>query len=300
MLRCVKQLAAKHSEAKHSGATPPGSKPPCTPAAPAAVSEFEGSLSLTPTDDESTFDVELPPTWMSLVGIHGGFLAAVATSAAEHVVEGRAARTVATSFQRRAVTGPAQVRVDVDRDGRSLSTVTVTVSQLGSTVASVRVTLTADLVGVEWSDPAPIDLPPPGSCERIRPHAPIEHFERLDSLIDPSSLPFTGGDRAMVRGYLRPLEPHPIGAPWLAMASDWFPPAAFVRLEPPLGGVSVDLTTHVHRTIDDLDGAWLTASFEITTSSGGLAVEHGEIRTVDGGLLAESFQTRFVATGAAS
>ena len=78
---------------------------------------------------------------------------------------------------------------------------------------------------------------------------------------------------------------------------DWhFPPPAFVRLEPPTGGVSIDLTTHIHRpTVGLGEDEWLTGKFEIETSTGGLAVEHGVIATLDGVLVAESFQTRLTA-----
>ena len=60
------------------------------------------------------------------------------------------------------------------------------------------------------------------------------------------------------------------------------------------GGVSVDLTTHIHRTIPDLGGDRLAASFEMVTSSGGLATEHGRIATRDGALIAESILTRWM------
>ena len=124
----------------------------------------------------------------------------------------------------------------------------------------------------------------------------VSHFERVDALLDPASLPFSGGDRAMVQGYLRPLEGRRVDSAWLAMATDWFPPPAFVRLEPPTGGVSIDLTTHIHQP--DLllgDDDWLCARFEIRTSTNGLAVEHGLITTDDGTPVAESLQTRLTA-----
>lgn len=100
----------------------------------------------------------------------------------------------------------------------------------------------------------------------------------------------------MVRGYLRPLAGDRVDSAWLAMATDWFPPPAFVRLEPPTGGVSIDLTTHVHRPEVALAGdEWLIGSFAVDTSSAGLAVEHGLLATTDGELVAESFQTRLTA-----
>ncbi|HVF74746.1 MAG TPA: hypothetical protein VM938_06830, partial [Acidimicrobiales bacterium] len=115
---------------------------------------------------------------------------------------------------------------------------------------------------------------------------------------DPRCLPFSGGDRARIQGYIRPLESRTVDAAWLAMATDWFPPPAFLRIEPPTGGVSIDLTTHIHqpRVVLD-DGDWLTGVFEIATSSAGLATEHGRIARRDGTLIAESFQTRLMTQG---
>ncbi len=75
---------------------------------------------------------------------------------------------------------------------------------------------------------------------------------------------------------MRPLEARAVDAAWLAMATDWFPPPAFVRLAPPTGGVSIDLTTHIHRRGLMLAAdEWLAGAFEIEDSTGGLAVEHG-------------------------
>ena len=80
------------------------------------------------------------------------------------------------------------------------------------------------------------------------------------------------------------------------MAADCFPPPAFARTEPPTGGMSIDLTTHVHRSGFALaDGAWLAGCFEIHDSTGGLAVERGRITQMDGTVVAESFHTRLTA-----
>lgn len=59
--------------------------------------------------------------------------------------------------------------------------------------------------------------------------------------------------------------------------------------------VSIDLVTHVHQTLPPLGDAWLTGWFEIERSAAGLAVEHGQISTPDGLLVAESFHTRWTA-----
>lgn len=150
--------------------------------------------------------------------------------------------------------------------------------------------------GAEWSTPDSLDVPPPDRCIPLRPPIDVEHLGRAEALIDPASIPFTGGPRAIVRGHLRPLENRAVDAAWLAMASDWFPPPAFVRVDPPVGGVSIDLTTHVHRTLPPIDGGWLTVSFEADTSTRGVATERGRIATPDGRLVAESFHTRWTAS----
>lgn len=259
--------------------------------------DFDRTTMVVPSDEQGRFDLELSDGWNALVGTHGGYLVALATRVAETFVPGRTVRTVTTTFLRPAHAGPASARATSVRHGRSISTVAVDLEQDGRTIVSSRLTLVPPVDGTEWRRPVLFELPPPAECSRIQERSSSEHFNRVDGYLDPSSLPFSNGDRAMVQGYMRPIEPRPIDAAWLAMASDWFPPPAFVRVDPPLGGISIDLTTHIHRTIDTDQHDWLAARFEIDTSSAGLAVEHGRICTLDGTVLAESFQTRWFAEG---
>lgn len=269
--------------------------PSATDVMVADPTDFDRTTAVTPSDDPGRFEVELSAGWSALVGTHGGYLAALACAAAESIAPDRAVRTVTTTFLRPGRPGPAIARARAVRSGRSISTVVVDIEQNDRTIASSRLTLVAPVAGTEWHAPVTFELPPPSDCSRIQERSSSEHFNRVDGLLDPANLPFSGGDHAMVQGYMRPIEPRPVDAAWLAMATDWFPPPAFVRIDPPLGGISIDLTTHVHRTIDTDQHDWLTARFEIDTSSAGIAVEHGRICTIDGTILAESFQTRWIA-----
>ena len=61
------------------------------------------------------FSIDLDPVWSSLVGMHGGYLVAVAIRAAQAVVGDRPIRTVTTSFLRPGQAGPAEVEVEVVR-----------------------------------------------------------------------------------------------------------------------------------------------------------------------------------------
>lgn len=260
-------------------------------------SEFDRTTEPQPTDRPGVFEVELSDLWASLVGVHGGYLAAIAVRSAELVEPARQVRTLTTGFLASAQPGPAEVNVREVRRGRSVSTLAVDLNQRGRAIATTRVTLVAPTGGIDWSTWAPTTLAPVEECVEITPPNSVEHFDRAEGLLDPSSVPFTDGERTIVRGYVRPVEGRPIDAAWLAMISDWFPPPAFVRLDPPAGGISVDLSTHIHHTLPRLADEWLTASFEIENSAGGLATEHGWIATTGGTLLAESLQTRWTADG---
>lgn len=262
------------------------------------ASDFDRTTQLTPVPGSpGDFSVELDDGWSSLVGVHGGYMCAIAVRGAEASAPGRSVRTLTTSFLRTAQVGPATLSVREVRSGRTMTTAVADLVQDGRHLITSRLTLLTDQTGVEWAAPVPHDLPTLEECVAMDAGR-VSHFDRVDGLLDPGSLPFSAGPRAIVRGYVRPLEGRAVDPPWLAMATDWFPPPAFVRLEPPTGGVSIDLTTHIHRPHLALDeDEWLTGSFEITTSGGGLAVEHGQIATRDGFLVAESFQTRLTATG---
>jgi acyl-CoA thioesterase len=262
-----------------------------------AMTDFDRATTLSPVGGRpGELTASLDAGWSSLVGVHGGYLSALATRAAQAIVPDRAVRTLTTSFLRIGRVGPASVTANELRRGRSVSTVTADIVQDGHVVTTTRLTLLTERSGVVWTAAPPLELPPVEQCIPVEPPTDIAHFHRVDGRLDPSSLPFSDGARAIVRGYLRPLETRVVDAAWLAMATDWFPPPAFVRVAPPTGGVSVDLTTHLHRPHLVLDeDEWLTGSFEVATSTGGLALEHGRIADRLGRLVAESFHTRLTA-----
>jgi acyl-CoA thioesterase len=261
------------------------------------MTEFDRTTVVTPTDGRrGEFSVVLDPGWSSLVGIHGGYMCAIAARCAKDLAPGRTVRTMTASFLHAARVGPATLSVQEVRRGRSITTMVADLVQDGRALTTSRLTLLTERTGVEWSSTVPSGFPGLDQCVPLDPPAHIAHLDQAEALVDPDFLPFSGGDRALIRGYLRPREARPVDSAWLAMASDWFPPPAFVRLDPPTGGVSIDLTTHIHQPHLVLgEDEWLVGSFEVRDSSGGLAVEHGWIAQTDGTPVAESLQTRFTA-----
>jgi acyl-CoA thioesterase len=242
------------------------------------------------------YAAELDESWSSLTGIHGGSMVAMAVRAAQDAEPERAVRTVAVSFLRPGRPGAATIHVERVRAGRSLTTLTVELEQ-ARPVLTARITMLDGRDGLAWERPEPSPVAPPDACIPLVPPPEVgrvAHFDHAEALLDPAHVPFSRSEFARVGGHVRPLEPRPIDAPWLAMVLDWFPPSPFTRTEPPAGGVSVDLTVHLHRTRPALaPGAWLEGWFRADVSRGGLALEHGRIADVDGTLLAESFHTRW-------
>lgn len=241
-------------------------------------------------------EVDLDPAWSSLTGIHGGHLSSVAVKAAAALVGDRSIRTSTTTFLRPAAAGPATLCAEEQRRGRSLSHVSVTIGQSGEPVAVSQITASTDVDGISWDNSAALELPPTDRCIPIAPPLDIRHFDHCEAMLDPEDVPFSHGRRARVAGYLRPRQPRPIDAEWLAMALDWFPPASFTRVDPPTGGISINYTIHLHRTAATLGpGEWLRGSFHVEVSAGGIALEKGVIADPTGEILAESFHTRWTA-----
>ena len=261
-----------------------------------STTQFDRTTTLQPHPTApNRFDVELHTDWSSHRGVHGGYQCALAVRAAKAFVPDRDVRTLSTSFLRAAQVGSAQLEVHEVRRSRSLSTVTVELRQNGELLTLSRVSLVDGRSGIDWSTLPPLEPPPPEACIPFEAPPEVGHYHRAQGLLDPATQPYGGGEEPSLSGYLRPLEGRPIDAAWLAMAVDWFPPAAFVRLgERPTfnpapdaprrlpSGVSVDLIVHFHQTNFAVGDDWLAISFSAAASSGGLAVEHGRIVKRDG------------------
>lgn len=255
---------------------------------------FDRATTLTPVEGSpGEFTVELDAGWVGLVGIHGGYMSAIAVRGAELIAQGRPVRTLSTSFLRVGKVGPARLAVRELRRGRTLSTVVADLTQDEKLLTTTRLTSLDYREGLSWGHGSFEELPPLQECPRFHGSHGAVHFIQIDVRLDPRCQLDGSGDRALLRGYLRPLEARPIDSAWLALATDCFPPPSFVRVPPPTGVMSNDLTTHIHRPRIELgNDDYLTGSFEIVDSSGGLAVEHGRICLRDGTIVAESFQTR--------
>ena len=240
-------------------------------------------------------DVDLPEAWGSLLGVHGGYVTALAVRAAQSRLDGQRVRTVSTSFLRPVSIGTAALSITTLRAGRSLSTFEVRLVQNSKLVMSSRITAATTATGTEWDHAPRLATPSVSDCIVVPGPPGIRHLDHATGVLDPQHLPLTRGDEAVLRGHIRPTEQRPIDELWLVMVLDYFPPAAWTKVDPPTGGVSVDYTVHLHRALDRVlaDDEWLAVSFRADVSASGLSLEHGAVAAADGTLLAESFHTRW-------
>jgi hypothetical protein len=256
------------------------------------TSDFDATTSLSADAARAgRFEVHLDPVWSSLVGIHGGYLTAIAIKAAQRVAGDRPIRTVTTSFLRPGSAGTATVDVEVVRQGRSITNLSVTLSQSSKIVLASQIVAAFAVESTSWETIVRTDLPDFDDCIPIAPPEGIGHFDHAVAVLDTRALPFSHGPVARVAGYMRPRESRPIDAAWLGMALDWFPPAAFTRIDPPAGGISISYTIHLHDTLESL----APDEFHADISSDGIALEKGRILDPAGRVLAESFHTRWTA-----
>ena len=107
-----------------------------------AVTDFDRTTALIPVEARpGEFLVDLDGGWSSLVGVHGGYMCALAVRGAESLAPGRVVRTMSTSFLRSGRVGPAVLSVREVRRGRSITTMVAELVQDDQILTASRLTL---------------------------------------------------------------------------------------------------------------------------------------------------------------
>ena len=97
----------------------------------AAVADFERDTAVNEAGD-GAFDCELHPAWWVVRGPNGGYVAAIVVRALEAVVAAdRPLRSLTVHYMRAPKEGPARVRTETVREGRSVSFLRATLDQDG-------------------------------------------------------------------------------------------------------------------------------------------------------------------------
>jgi hypothetical protein len=248
---------------------------------------------------DALFSADIAPGWRAGRGPHGGYLAAILLRALTAAVDdpARAPRSLTIHYASAPETGPVEIRTTMERQGRSLNTLSARMEQAGRVTA-----LALAAFSVPWEAPGANELPMPElagpdaerrSTPKLFKGAP-EFTHQLVMQPRVGAVPFAGSGAPMrIGGWIGLPEPRPIDAFSLALFCDaWFPPS-FIALDAPAISPTVDLTIHFRQSISacDCDPAALCLSvFETRLLHDGLFEEDGVIWAPDGTVLAQSRQ----------
>ena len=233
--------------------------------------------------------------WATPRGPLGGYVLAIVMRGLEQAVADseRQARAVTMHFLRVPEIGPLQVRAELERAGRSLSSVSARVEQDGTLVG-----LAVAAYSKPWPGPLLDDAPMPEvePADDARPPvpslgrgAPPAFTRKLTMQHRFGEAPFSGAERAEVGGWLGLREEREVDAPAIAVLADaWFP-APWPRLRALAPAPTIDLTVHLRAPLP-LDDCMLLGRFRTRLVRDGFFEEDGELWGPDGTLVAQSRQ----------
>ncbi len=249
------------------------------------------------------FGGQVAADWRAGRGPHGGYLAAMLLRAliASVADAAREPRSLTIHYARAPEPGPVQITTTLEREGRSLSTLSARMHQGQELVALVVAAFSLPWTGPEISEvQVPQVEPADPSREGLKL---IEHgpeFAR-QIVLQPrmEGRPLSGEERPMVmRGWIGLVEPRPIDALSLAFFSDALVPAPYMRMREWSAVPTVDLTVHFRARMRPGPGADPRELCLAQTTSelvhDGFFVEDGLIWAADGTLLAHSRQLAIV------
>jgi len=236
-----------------------------------------------------------PERWFVGRGPNGGYLAALATRAAEAAAR-RPLRSLSLHFVAAPAVGPVDVAVTLEREGRTYSAVSIRLEQDGAPMTLALATL-GDLPeeGAAW-DAAPMpDAKPLAETEPISPEQ-----ANVPSFMGNYDLRWAlgrDGDAPGWGGWLRTREPRLLDAPLVAAMTDAWAPAAFAALDRFVAAPTLDLTVHVRRPLPPAGMGpeeYVLGRFTSRLSVAGVWEEDGELWTPGGELIAQSRQLALV------
>jgi acyl-CoA thioesterase len=191
--------------------------------------------------------------------------------------------------------GPLRIATQVERAGRSLSTITARVEQDGRLVAIAIAALSRTRRGsIDFDHLAMPDVPPPEAIEQF------PHGERYPRFMDNWDFRWavgeplwSGADEGVAGGWVRLAERQDWDYPLITQLTDTWFPAVFPMLDGPDPVPTVDLTVHFRaelplEALEAGDFALVRVATRVSTH--GFIEEDGWIWAADGTLIAQSRQ----------
>lgn len=228
--------------------------------------------------------------WWIVNGPNGGFVAAgiVRAMEAELAAPDRALRSLTVHYPAAPREGDAEVSVQVERSGRSMSTVSARLSSGGRLCALALAAFAAPYdspITYETEAVAMPDVPVP--AEMPEPRAPAEGFPpfsaqwRLEPAVGEHG-------RAVTGGWMAPAAESAVDAALIVALADTWIPAPFT-LHGPFAAPTIDLSVHIRATLPR-EAEPVLGVFRSDLARDGLFEEDGRLWAPDGTLLAHSRQ----------
>jgi acyl-CoA thioesterase len=255
---------------------------------------------------QALFGAQIAPDWRAGRGPHGGYLAAILLRALiESVADAtRAPRSLTIHYARAPQPGPVQIATTIERQGRSLSTLSARMHQGEDLIALVLGAFSVPWGGPEISQvqmPSVEPADPSREGVKLIEHGGPEFARHLVLQPRMEGALFAQVEQPMeVRAWMGLAEPRPIDALSLAFFADALIPAPYMRLPEPAAVPTVDLTVHFQQHMPregdrDADpGELCLAQTRTELLHEGFFVEDGMIWASDGTLLAQSRQLAIV------
>jgi acyl-CoA thioesterase len=255
----------------------------------------------------STFGALVAEGWKAGRGPHGGYLAAIILRALTLAVAdaARAPRSLTIHYARAPQPGPVLVHTVLERQGRSLSTLSARMEQDDQLIAIALAAFSVPWTGPELKDLVMPEVQPP---EPGHPSGTARSFGAppfTDHLVLQPRLGehFVGQRRAMeFAAWLGLAEARPLDALALAFFCDALIPAPFPAIEQPAPAPTVDLTIHFRvvlpRVAEPDPHELVLAQVRAGVIHEGFFEEDSVIWGRDGTVLAQSRQLGLLMAGA--
>lgn len=258
--------------------------------------EFDSHIDVT-RESEGLWSADLNAGWVVGGGVNGGYLLAVLGNALRAALPGKPdPLSISAYYLSASRPGPAQVAIDVRRDGGSVATAAADLRQ-GDDVRITALATYGDLdlgaddvrtTAVEPDMPAPEDcVPTTLAPEDVRRMAPI--MERFDIRFHPANIGWAVGQpsgEGVMSAWFRLADgrdPDPI---LLLAIVDALPPVTF-DLGMPGWAPTLELTAHVRAKPAP---GWLKVRHATRNMAGGMFEEDCEVWDSAGRLVAQSRQ----------
>jgi acyl-CoA thioesterase len=252
--------------------------------------DFDAETQLTTVGD-GVFEADISDRWSGLASVNGGFLMATCVRALATVLPFPDPVTVSGLYLRPGNCGPAEIRTELIRAGRTTAFGEAHLLQAGKEVLRVT-TAFADLSAVTpaYTGTRPPRLPAPEDCLRLSGLAAISMAKRFEyrGPAVPGWLAGTPSGDPFAEFWMRFADGRPADTMTLPFIVDAAPPAV---LELGLSSTTIELTVHVRARPAP---GWLACRASTRFVSGGYHEEDFEIWDSGGVLVAQSRQLALV------